>query len=96
MSAANYVNEMRRLGGSQWRREDDSSAVRCLGGSAYLFLTEGRGKMWFAAALGPSQDVPAAVLLVGEERDGEQHPNFPEGCQVLGSTGHPEGTGESG
>lgn len=27
MSAANYLNGMRRLGGSQWRREDDSSAV---------------------------------------------------------------------
>lgn len=27
MSAANYLNGLRRLGGSQWRREDDSSAV---------------------------------------------------------------------
>lgn len=37
----------------------------------HLFSAEGQGKLWF----------PAAVLLMGEERDGEQHPDFPEGCQ---------------
>lgn len=34
-------------------------ALPCLGGSLYLFSEEGRDKMWFAAALGLSQDVPA-------------------------------------
>lgn len=52
--------------------------------------------MWLPAALGLSQDLPAAVLMMGEEQDGEQHPNFPKGCQVLGSTEHLKGTGESG
>lgn len=71
-------------------------ALLCLGGSVHLFSAQGQGKMWFPAALGLSQDLHAAVLLMGEEGDGEQHPNFPEGCQVLGSTEHLKGTGESG
>lgn len=52
----------------------------------HLFSAEGQGKLWF----------PAAVLLMGEERDGEQHPDFPEGCQVLRSTEHLKATEESG
>lgn len=52
--------------------------------------------MWFPAALGLSQGLPAAELLMGEQGDGEQHPDFPEGSQILGSTEHLKRTGESG
>lgn len=57
VSAANYLTGMRKLGCSQWRGEDDSSAVP--GWYVYLFPAEGQGKLWFSAALGLSQDIPA-------------------------------------
>lgn len=56
MSAANYLNGMRRLGCSLWHREDDSSAVP--GWYMYLLSAEGQGQMWFSAALGLSQGIP--------------------------------------
>lgn len=89
MSAPNYLNGL----GSLWCREDE---LCCAWVGLHLFSAEGQSKTWFPAALGLSQDLPAAVLMMGEERDGERHPNFPEGCQVLGSTEHLKGTGESG